>query len=360
MGATRLDCQHRRVARHSLAAMQTAAMKPPIESRAEGLYCPAGDFFIDPLMPVPRAVVTHGHSDHARPGSGAYYCAAPGLPILRWRLGDQDFRPHDYRQVFELGRARVSLHPAGHILGSAQVRIESEGRVWVVSGDYKRELDPTCEAFEPLACDGFVTESTFALPVYRWPNPAAVVAGLLAWWDHCRQRGEAAVLFCYALGKAQRLLAELALQVPESQWPERPVFVHGTLLPFIEIYREAGVVMLPTQAVAEQGRRGDWAGALILAPPSAGGSPWMRRFGRMDTAFASGWMQIRGNRRRRGHGRGFVISDHADWPGLLQTIGQSRATQVLAMHGNSDALVRVLREQGMDVATLTMPGGAPS
>jgi putative mRNA 3-end processing factor len=321
-------------------------MKPLIELRPEGLYCPAGDFHIDPWHPVPRAVITHGHADHARAGAGMYHATADSLPILRWRLGEQHYQAHEYGEGFSLGDAWISLHPAGHILGSAQVRIEALGRCWVVSGDYKRDPDPTCPPFEVLPCDGFLTEATFALPVYRWSPGPQVAAQILAWWDECRAQERTAVLFCYALGKAQRVLAELAALLPAAGWQERPVYLHGAMAAGVDIYRTAGVRMLQTELVAEQGRRGDWQGALVLAPPSAAGSPWLRRFGRASTAFASGWMQLRGNRRRRGHDRGFALSDHADWPSLLRTIRETGATQVLATHGNTDALVRMLREDG--------------
>ena len=191
-------------------------MKPLIELRSEGLYCPAGDFHIDPWRPVPRAVITHGHGDHARGGSGEYHCAGAGLPILRWRLGEQDYHPRDYGEPFGLGAARVTLFPAGHILGSAQVRIEANERTWVVSGDYKRDPDPTCAPFEVVPCDGFLTEATFALPVYRWSPTPEVAAEIIEWWDQCRAQERTAVLFCYALGKAQRLLAELAALLPPA------------------------------------------------------------------------------------------------------------------------------------------------
>jgi putative mRNA 3-end processing factor len=321
-----------------------------LELRPEGLYCAAGDFHVDPWSPVARAVITHGHSDHARAGHGSYFAAARGLPILRWRLGEQDYRPFAYGEPFTLGGTRVSLHPAGHVLGSAQVRVEAGGETWVVSGDYKRDPDPTCEPFEPVPCDVFITEATFALPVYRWQPTDEVVTDLIAWWADCRARGQVAVVFCYALGKAQRILAEIGLQLaPDPGWP---VFVHGAIASGVAVYREAGVALYPTEPVAEQASRRDWAGALVLAPPAAAGSTWMRRFGRTATGFASGWMRVRGNRRRRGHDRGFVISDHADWPGLLRSIDDSGASRILATHGNTDALVRHLREQGRDAAAL--------
>jgi len=332
------------------AAHDTAGMSPSTSAspsdlvvlRPEGLYCPAGGFHIDPWRPVPRAVITHGHGDHARTGMGEYHAAASGIPILRWRLGEQALHAHDYGEVFPLGGARVSLHPAGHVLGSAQVRIEVDGEVWVASGDYKRQHDPTCAPFEVVPCDTFITEATFGLPVYRWPDTGGVAREIVAWRDECAARGEAAVLLCYALGKAQRLLAELAAHT------ERPAFLHGAVAAGVQVYRDCGVPMLATRTVAEETKGTDFAGELILAPPSAAGSPWMRRFRRAQTGFASGWMRIRGNRRRRNYDRGFVVSDHADWPALLRTAHETGARRVIATHGDTDALVRVLNGQGID------------
>ncbi|MFC3131012.1 ligase-associated DNA damage response exonuclease [Coralloluteibacterium stylophorae] len=330
---------------------------PLIELRAEGLYCPAGDFHIDPWRPVPRAVITHGHGDHARAGSGTYHLASAGLPILEWRLGAQDYRTHAYGEAFDLGGVRVSLHPAGHVLGSAQVRVEAGDRVWVASGDYKRDPDPTCAPFEPVRCDAFITEATFGLPIYRWRPTREVAAEILAWWQGCRARGETAVLFAYALGKAQRVLAELAALVPEAERAAHRVLLHGAMAQGVRIYREAGIAMLPTEPLSEQpeGRRprtDAFAGDLVLAPPSAAGSAWMRRFRRASLGFASGWMRVRGSRRRRGYDRGFVISDHADWPSLLRTVEDTGARQVFATHGDTAALVRVLCERGIDARTL--------
>jgi putative mRNA 3-end processing factor len=291
---------------------------------------------------------------------GQYHGTQASLPLLRWRLGEQDYRGYDYGEPFILGSARVSLHPSGHILGSAQVRIEAAGRVWVVSGDYKRDADPTCAEFEPLRCDGFVTEATFGLPVYRWRPVANEVMQLLEWWDQCRDEGSTALLFCYALGKAQRILAELAAVLPERERANRTVMLHGAILPAVEIYRNAGVAMLPAAALpsASAPRKissdVSYSGALVLAPPSAAGSPWMRRFKQVSTAFASGWMRLRGNRKRRGFERGFVLSDHADWPALLRTIHGTGAKRILVTHGNGEALVRLLSEHGIDAAGLAV------
>ncbi|MDB6063209.1 MAG: mRNA 3-end processing factor [Verrucomicrobiaceae bacterium] len=309
-----------------------------------GMYCPAGDFYIDPWAPVERAVITHGHSDHSRVGMGEYYATRAGLPILQWRLGEQNFHSYDYGESFTLGSAIISFHPAGHVLGSAQVRIEHDGHVCVVSGDYKRQPDPSCAPFEVIRCDTFITEATFALPIYRWPDTALVARDIVAWVDECKQNGEAAILYCYALGKAQRLLAELARTSADA------VYLHGAMLRGVDIYRAAGIDMIETHAVIDEARTGNFAGKLILAPPSAAGSPWLRRFRKAQQGFASGWMSIRGNRRRRNLDRGFVISDHADWPALLRTINETGAKKIIATHGNTDALVRLLNEQGTNAS----------
>ena len=317
----------------------------------KGLYCPQADFYIDPWKPVSRAVITHAHGDHARSGSELYYAAAPGAGILRHRLGrDLPLDSKEYGEDFCIGPARISLHPAGHVLGSSQVRIEVDGAVWVVSGDYKRAPDPTCVPFAPVRCDVLISEATFALPCYSWPDTGDVVAEIFRWWQANREQGVASVLFAYALGKAQRVLAEL------TAFTDEPVYAHGAVLPLVEEYRQAGIAMVPTQPV-EKTRKADYAGALIIAPPSAAGSTWMRRFGDASTGFCSGWMRIRGARRRRGYDRGFVLSDHADWPGLLRTVADSEARRVLLTHGYSDALVRYLREQGVDADALSTAYG---
>lgn len=311
----------------------------------EGLFCPAGGFHIDPWKPVEHAVITHGHGDHARIGMGTYHLAGAGLPILRWRLGEQEYRTYDYGESFALGEARVSLHSAGHVLGSSQVRIECDGEVWVASGDYKRQHDPTCAPFELVRCDTFITEATFGLPVYRWPDTRDVARDIIAWREECAARGETAILYCYALGKAQRILAELLPLTAEPAW------LHGAVDAGVAVYRAAGVPMLETLRVADEARSAEFAGRLVIAPPSAAGSAWIRRFRRAQQGFASGWMRIRGNRRRRNYDRGFVVSDHADWPDLLRTVSETGARRVIATHGNTDALVRALNESGVATGT---------
>jgi putative mRNA 3-end processing factor len=303
----------------------------------QGLFCPEGAFHVDPVLPVERAILTHAHGDHARAGSGTYLCTAGTAALLRRRLGVASIETLRYGERRVVGDVTVSLHPAGHILGSAQVRIEGRGGVWVVSGDYKREQDPSCAPFEPLRCEVFITEATYALPLFRWEEPAAVAREIVSWWQG---NPATSVLFCYALGKAQRLLAEIA------RITDRPVWVHGMVEPFTQVYREEGVALARTRHVGEE--RG-LKGELVLAPITARGTPWMKRFGAFEQAFASGILRIRGTRRRRGFDRGFVVSDHADWPGLLRTIRETGAHRVYATHGHRDALVRYLREvEGID------------
>jgi putative mRNA 3-end processing factor len=321
---------------------------PLLRVTPAGLFCEAGDFFIDPWRPVARAVVTHAHSDHARAGSGAYLAAAEGGSLLRHRLGGElPLEEVGWGERRRLGAVTVSLHPAGHIRGSAQVRVERGGEVWVVTGDYKRAADPTCSPFEPQRCHTLVTEATFALPVYRWAPTAHVAAEIAAWVAACRDADGTAILYTYALGKAQRLLAEVGPLL------DVPILVHGSIEPISALYRDAGVSLPATSLATEGTTRRKVSRALVLAPPSASAPGWLRRFRDPQMAFASGWMRLRGTRRRRALDRGFAISDHADWPALLQTVEESGAQRVLATHGDSAALVRFLSERGVEAASLS-------
>jgi putative mRNA 3-end processing factor len=313
-------------------------LEEPITLTERGLYCAAGGFYIDPLEPVDLAILTHAHADHARHGSNRYIASKQSERILRLRLGeDIDLQTLEYAQQIRVGDALVSLHPAGHVLGSAQVRVEANGRVWVISGDYKRDLDPTCTPFEPVQCDVFVTEATFALPVYHWQPTVTVAQDLLRWWQSAPERPS--LVFGYAFGKAQRLLAEI------GRLTDQPVYVHGSIERLNEAYRLEGIALAKTIPVAEQPKGFDWRGQLVMAPPSAHRSAWMKKFKEPQTAFASGWMAVRGNRRRRGYERGFVLSDHADWAGLIKTILETDASRVLVTHGQSDVLARYLQEK---------------
>jgi len=301
-----------------------------------------GDFYVDPWRPVGRAVITHAHSDHACAGCEAYLAVRPGERLLRARIGDEPpIQTLDYNESVHLSGVRVSFHPAGHILGSAQVRLEYGGEVWVVSGDYKIEPDPTCAPFEPVACQTFVTESTFGLPIYRWRPRGEVLAEIQDWWLANQQAGKASVLFAYSLGKAQRVLAGLDASAG-------PIYTHGAVENFCRLYRDSGVKLAPTVHVGSAPAGTDWTRALILAPPSAKGSPWMRRFGPLSTGFVSGWMRIRGARRRRSLDRGFVLSDHADWPGLMSAIKATGADRVWVTHGYRAPMVEWLKQQGLE------------
>jgi putative mRNA 3-end processing factor len=308
-----------------------------------GLYCEAGGFYIDPWSAVPRAIITHAHGDHARPGSSSYLCSEESAALLARRFGQDAFiETLPYGSTLTIGSVRVSLHPAGHILGSAQVRLEGRDGVWVVSGDYKRASDPTCAPLEVVPCDTFVSESTFGLPIYRWDPPPVTVQEIVDWWNGNRERELTSVLFCYTLGKAQRVLAEL------RQVTDKVVYVHGMMTAMIEVYRERGIAMLETQPLIEQRKGTSFAGELVLAPLSARGTPWMRRLGAISDAFVSGLMRVRGVRRQRAFDRGFVLSDHADWPELLTTIAETGASRVLASHGHAEPLARFLASRGLE------------
>ncbi len=319
---------------------ESTSLRELLRVDACGLYCPAGDFYIDPWRPVGCAVITHGHSDHARGGSQRYWAEASNERILRSRLGsDISLELKEYGERWKLGQAWVSLHPAGHILGSSQVRIEVAGSVAVVSGDFKRQPDPTCVPFEVVPCDLFVTESTFGLPAFRWPHPQSVLDAIHRWWRENQQAGRASLLFAYALGKAQRLLAGLDTSIG-------PICLHGAVHGPTQIYRKEGISLAETFTVAEAPKGIDWARCLVLAVPSAQKSPWIRRFGDHSTAMASGWMAIRGTRRRRSVDRGFVFSDHVDWPDLLRTVKETGASTVWVTHGFSSIVARYLQESG--------------
>jgi putative mRNA 3-end processing factor len=307
-----------------------------LELTPQGLYCRQGDFYVDPWRPVPRAIVTHAHADHARAGCDRYLCAAPGKLVLRERVGGGP--PIDtlrFGESLVINGVKVSLHSAGHVLGSAQVRLEHAGVSWLVTGDYKTQADPTCDPFEQVEADVLVTESTFGLPIYRWEEPAAIAAAINAWWRENQEAGRTSVLLAYALGKAQRLAAMVD---PTTG----PIIGHGAVMKMVRAYRDSGVRLPPIDAVPPRARRVGNGRALVIAPPSVAGGSWLRIFGEVSVAMASGWMAVRGVRRRRGFDRGFVVSE----------IEASRARRVLVTHGSSDALARLLRERGLDAGVL--------
>jgi putative mRNA 3-end processing factor len=311
-----------------------------LRSTPQGWHCPAAGIHIDPRRPVPRAVITHAHADHPRGGCGAYLATPESARLLKARLGpDITVQELPYGTPLAIGPLRLSLHPAGHLLGSAQVRLARGGEVWVATGDFKRDPDPTCAPFEPLRCHTLLTECTFGLPVFRWPAPQAVMAAIGEWWRDNAAAGRPSLLMAYSLGKAQRLLAGIDATIG-------PILVHDAIEQMTQLYREAGIGLPPTRPMPETGGKGAVAGALVLAPPAADGSAWMRRAAGASRAFASGWMQIRGNRRRRALDRGFVLSDHADWGQLLETIRESGAERILLTHGYAPEMERFLTERG--------------
>ncbi len=316
-----------------------------------GLYCPPGDFYIDPVRPVARAVITHGHADHARAGHGAVLATLETLAIMEARYGAgfaQASAPLDYGAPIARDGVEVSLVPAGHVLGSAQVVVRWKGLTMVVSGDYKRRRDPTCAAFEPVPCDVFITEATFALPVFRHPPDGEEIAKLLASVGQFPERSH--VLGAYALGKAQRLLCLLR----EAGW-DRPIYVHGALEGLNGLYRRFGVDLGPL-AAATVAANGGLAGEIIIAPPSALTTPWMRRFADPVSCFASGWMRIRARARQRGIELPLVISDHADWDELTATIAELRPAQVWITHGREEALARWCALEGISAQSLDLVG----
>ena len=320
-------------------------MQDLIVQRAEGLYCPPGDFYIDPWRPVDRAVITHAHADHARSGHGHYLAAAPAEAVLRSRLGQGiSLQTLAYGQQITHHGVTLSLHPAGHVLGSAQVRLEYRGagggQIWVASGDYKVAPDATCTPFEAVRCDVFITESTFGLPIYRWRPDAELFADINTWWAANAALGRASVLLCYSFGKAQRILSGVDAGIA-------PIVVHGAVQTLNTAYRAAGVDLPATLTVEEISDPAVFKRALVLCPPGAAAGPWIKRFGDFSDAFASGWMQLRGARRRGAYDKGFVLSDHADWPGLMGAIAATGAGRVIVTHGSVPVMVRYLTEQGL-------------
>ena len=318
-------------------------MSDMVVVRKEGLYCVPGQFYIDPWRPVERAIITHAHADHARVGHGHYLSAASGVKVLQSRLGPVTIDGLEYGQTITHNGVTVSLHPAGHVLGSSQVRMEHGGEVWVASGDYKLESDPTCLPFEPVRCHTFITESTFGLPIYRWQPSQTVYDDINQWWRRNAAEGRTSVLFCYAFGKAQRILAGLDPEIG-------PIICHGAAQALSEVYRASGVLLPHTMMVGDVTDKAALKTAMVIAPPSAAGSSWMKRFGDYSDAFASGWMLLRGARRRRGVDRGFVLSDHADWPGLMRAIKATQAERVIVTHGSIPTLVRWLNQNGLEAS----------
>lgn len=316
-----------------------------LEFTDRGIYCGQAGVYLDPWKPVGRAVITHGHSDHARAGSERYLCTPVTAPIIkhRLRLSDGMVETAEYGEVVTINGVAFSFHPAGHIPGSAQVRVEYKGEVWVFTGDYKRALDGLSEPFEQLRCDTLITESTFGLPIYRWVPQAETFADVNAWWRQNQVEGKVSVIAGYTLGKAQRILRNIDPSVGK-------IFVHGAVDVMNQVLRDTGIDLPATQRVTKEMRKADFEGGLVVCPPSAVGSPWIRKFMPFSLGIASGWMALRGARRRRGADRGFILSDHADWAELNDTVKQSEATKVFVTHGYSEIFAQWLTERGIEAA----------
>ena len=316
---------------------------PLIEFTDKGLYCPPGQFYIDPWKPVEKAVITHAHSDHARIGSQAYLCHRDTLPLLQLRLGQQNYQAVEWNEKIYINGVTVSLHPAGHIIGSSQIRIEYNGEVWVVSGDYKTEPDGISGTFEPIPCNTFITESTFGLPIYNWKPQQEIFHDIQNWVRSNEVAGKASVIIAYSLGKAQRVLK--AIEDVTGN-----IFVHGAIWNVHQTLVQAGWQLPEVKRINPDNTKEDYKGSVVIAPPSADGSPWMRRFTPYSVGICSGWMQVRGNQRRRNADAGFALSDHADWSGLLQTVKATGAQKVYVTHGFQSVFSRYLNELGIEAA----------
>jgi putative mRNA 3-end processing factor len=316
---------------------------PLIEFTDKGLCCPQGQFYVDPWKPVPRAVITHAHSDHARLGNQYYLCHHDTKPLLQLRLGDNNYESIGWNETIFMNGVQVSLHPAGHMIGSSQIRIEYQGEVWVVSGDYKTEDDGISSAFEPVRCNTFITESTFGLPIYNWKLQSEIYQNIKDWIIKNCEEEKTSVLIAYSLGKAQRLLHPIA----ET---DKKIFLHGAIWNAHQALLKAGWQLPEVERVWQDAPKDIYKGQVVIAPSSAESSPWIKRFTPYAIGICSGWMQVRGNVRRKNADAGFVLSDHADWKGLLQTIRATGAEKVFVTHGFQSAFSRYLNETGIEAA----------
>jgi putative mRNA 3-end processing factor len=333
--------------------MSFTAARPEawIKTTPAGLYCEPGDFHIDPVVPVPRAVITHGHGDHARPGNERVLATPGTIAIMRQRYGDQaggSLQSLDYRETVTIGDAEVQLVPAGHVLGSAQIVLDFHGARAVISGDYKRRPDPTCPAFEPCNCDLFITEATFGLPVFRHPSDRLEIDKLLHSLSLFPERCH--VVGVYALGKCQRVLALL-----RHAGYEEPVYLHGALIGLTQLYESFGIPLGPVLPWTDAPRDA-LKGRIVLAPPAATTDRWSRRLPDPLVAIASGWMRVRQRAKARGVELPLVISDHADWDELTATIDEVAAAEVWVTHGREEALVYYATQKGYRARALALTG----
>jgi putative mRNA 3-end processing factor len=327
------------------------AVQDVLSQTPGGLYCPDGDFYIDPMRPVARALITHGHADHARPGHDAVMATRETLTMMELRYGADFSKSRQtvvYGETVRVGGTEVSFHPAGHVLGSAQILIEAKGCRVVVSGDYKRGHDPTCVPFEPLRCDAFISEATFGLPVFRHPDPRREVAKLLASREAFSDRAH--LVGAYSLGKAQRLMALI-----REAGCDRPIYIHGAMEKMTEFYRAEGANLGEIRKIVPKTRE-KLDGEIIICPPSATRDVWARAFGDPVVAFASGWMRIRARARQRGVQLPLVVSDHADWDELCATILETGCEELWITHGAEEALLHWAASRGLRARPLHLLG----
>jgi putative mRNA 3-end processing factor len=316
---------------------------PLIDFTDKGLYCRAGQFYIDPWKPVDKAIITHAHSDHARMGSHSYLCHTQCKPLLQLRLGNNNYQTAEWEEPVLINGVKISLHPAGHMIGSSQIRVEHNGEVWVISGDYKVEDDGLSGQFEPVKCHTFVTESTFGLPIYNWKPQQEIFQNIKDWVCRNKESGKTSVFIAYSLGKAQRLLQCL----PGTGLP---IYVHGAIWNAHDAITKSGISLPNVARVTNDTPKEKFAGNIVIAPSGAEASPWIKRFNPYAVGICSGWMQVRGNIRRRNADAGFALSDHADWKGLLQAIKSTEAQKVFVTHGFQSVLARYLNETGIEAA----------
>ena len=317
--------------------------EPLLQFNENGIYCAAAKVYLDPWRKVEKAIISHGHADHSRFGHKKYITHHTNVPIIKHRLGDINVTGKTYGESFTINNVKFSLHPAGHIIGSSQIRVEHKGEVWVFTGDYKTEDDGLAVPYEPVKCHTFITECTFGLPAFKWVPQAQVIQDINEWWSENQSEGKTSVLFGYSLGKAQRLIKHLNTNIGK-------IYTHGAVENMNEVVRT--LVDLPsTHRVTKETKKEELKGNMIVAPPSAHGSPWLRKMVPYVTASASGWMTFRGARRRRAIDKGFVLSDHCDWQSLLHSIKETEAEKIICTHGYTEIFSRFLREQGYDART---------
>ena len=309
----------------------------------KGLFCQAGNFYIDPWKPIENAVITHAHSDHARWGSKNYLCHHYSKPILQLRLGENNYQSVEWDEKINRNGVNISLHPAGHIIGSSQIRVEYKGEVWVVSGDYKTEDDGLSGQFEAVKCNTFITESTFGLPIYKWKQQQEIFENIINWITRNKENGKTSVLLAYSLGKAQRVLQHI-------KETTQTIYAHGAIFNTQQTLINAGWDITKVERITPDTPKELLKGSVVIAPPSADGTTWMKKFQPYSVGVCSGWMQVRGNARRRNVDAGFALSDHADWNGLLESIKATGAERVFVTHGFQAALSRYLNEEGIALA----------